>query len=127
MAEHSANLWKPPVINLTGEELDEMRMLVRDGKLPRDAIAQYKEAVGRNVFGHDARKDRHGDYIEQGLGAKGNENAGHFAALMNAELRGTEPPGTYQAALTDIWRRDPDRAKKLRLPKPQSQPQGGAA
>ncbi len=127
MAEHSADLWKPPVINLTGEELDEMRALVRDGKLPRDAIAQYKEAVARNVFGHDAKKDKHGDYIEKGLGTAGNETTGHFSALMNAELRGTEPRGTYQAALAEIWRRDPAHAKKLRLPKPQSQPQGGAA
>jgi hypothetical protein len=68
------------------------------------------------VFGVDAQKDRHGNFIEQGLGAKGRETANHFNALKKAEAMGVELPGTYDRAIADIWKRNPDHAKKIGLP-----------
>lgn len=55
---------------------------------------------------------------EDGKGAKGNETANHFAALKRAEIAGHEFPGTYDAAVAEIWKRDPQRAEKIGLPKP---------
>jgi hypothetical protein len=51
------------------------------------------------------------------LGAKGNETGNHFAALKKVEELGVEPKGSYAAAIAEIWARDPDRARKLNLPR----------
>lgn len=104
-----------PVISLSNEEIDEIKLQMKSGNLPHDWLDRCKEAVARNVFGQDAKKDSRGDYVEQGLGAKGHETANHFAALKKLEAMGLELPGVYDKALADIWKRDPDRAKKLRL------------
>jgi hypothetical protein len=74
-----------------------------------------KEAHYAAVFGHDAKRDpKTGEFIQQGIGAPGRENANHFAAILR--YRG---PAEYQAAVREIWKRDPDRAAKLGLPKPE--------
>jgi len=108
------------VVTLTQEEREEMNALVAAGKLPPTAIKDYEEDVARNVFGHDAKKDVKGNYIEQGIGAKGRESANHFATILRHEQLGLEPPGAHQAALMEIWKRDPARAEKLRLPRPRA-------
>jgi hypothetical protein len=105
-----------PVINLSGDELEQIRADIAAGALPPDYLERYREAVARNVFGQDAVKDRHGNYIEQGLGAKGRETANHFNALKKAEAMGVELPGAYDKAVADIWKRDPERARKIGLP-----------
>lgn len=56
-----------------------------------------------------------------GIGAKGNENANHFAAVKKAEREGIEPPGTYDRAVAELWQRDPERAAKIGLQKPRSE------
>jgi hypothetical protein len=110
--------YKPNAIHLTQEELDDMQDRIDKGELPPDAIERHFEAEARMVFGVDAKKDARGNFIEQGIGSKGNETANHFAAIRKAEREGHEPAGSYRAALADIWRRDPERARKLRLPEP---------
>jgi hypothetical protein len=104
-----------PVLNLTGDEMDEIRNQIAAGLLPQDYLERHREAVARNVFGFDHKKDRHGNPIEQGIGAKGRENLNHFRALQKAEAMGMELPGTYDRAVAEIWKRDPDRARKIEL------------
>lgn len=108
------------MVTKTTEELDEMRQMIREGKLPADAIEKHFEAEAKNVFGADATKDRKGNFVEQGIGSKGHETANHFAALLKAERDGYEPQGSYENAVKEIWKRDPKRAEKLRLPRPDS-------
>lgn len=107
---------KVPIITLSEEEIEEIKGQIAAGALPSDYLMRYREAVAKNVFGHDAQRDRDGNWIEQGLGSKGHETANHFAALKKAEAMGIELPGTYDKALADIWKRDPKRAAALRLP-----------
>ncbi len=64
------------------------------------------------VFGNDFRKVK-GQPIEQGIGAAGNENHNHFAAI-----RKYEGEDAYREAYHDLAKRDPARHKKLNLPKP---------
>lgn len=104
------------MVTLNTEEIDDMKEKMEKGALPKDALKKHFEAEAKNVFGFDAKKDRHGEYIEQGVGAKGHETANHFAALKKAEREGYELPGSYRAALEEIWKRDPKRAKALGLP-----------
>lgn len=105
------------MVNKTPAEIAEMEDLIAKGELPKDAIKKHFESESKNVFGHDAKRDRKGEFIEQGIGSVGHETANHFAALLKAEQMGSEPEGTYQAALAEIWKRDPKRATQLRLPK----------
>jgi hypothetical protein len=44
--------------------------------------------------------------------------ANHFAALKKAERDGREAPGSYDAAVADLWRTNPALAEKINLPKP---------
>lgn len=80
--------------------------------------AEADEAEAHAVFGFDAKTDRHGEFVEQGIGSKGHETANHFAAILSNEMRGMEEPGAHQRALAEIWARDPKRAAALRLPRP---------
>jgi hypothetical protein len=50
-------------------------------KLYNAALAQAQEANDRAVWGHDAKKDRNGRWIEQSIPL----NLNHFAALRKAE------------------------------------------
>ena len=63
------------------------------------------------VYGHDAKKDRDGNYIQQGVGSPGHENFNHFQAI-----RRYQGEAAYKAAVKEIYQRDPGRAKKLGLP-----------
>jgi hypothetical protein len=83
--------------NLTDEQIHERALL----------------AVDHAVYGWDAKRDKHGNWIEQGIGAKGRESGNHFAAIKR--WQGEE---AYQTAVREIWRRDPVHAKKLGLPQP---------
>ena len=71
------------------------------------------KAVDEAVYGHDAKRDRKGNFVPQGTGAPGHETTNHFASIRRWE--GKE---AYDKAVAEIWRRDPDRAKKLNLPQP---------
>ena len=100
------------------DEIAEMHRLMKTGELPPDAIERQRAAEAANVFGHDAKRDKNGKYIEQGQGAKGHETANHNAALLKAEREGFEPAGSWKRAVEELYRRDPARAKAINLPLP---------
>jgi len=103
------------MVTKTTEELDLMRAEIAAGKLPPDALERHFEAEARNVFGHDAKQDRKGNFIEQGIGAPGHETANHFVSILRYE--GKE---AYDKAVAELWKRNPKHAEALRLPKPRA-------
>ncbi len=122
-APNATNYQKPTPIHLTPGEIDEMQTLIDQGELPRDAIKRHFEAEEKNVFGHDAKKDSQGRYIEQGIGSPGHESLNHFVAIQKAEREGYEPPGSYRRAVEEMWKRDPKHAQAINLPKPPTRPE----
>ena len=67
------------------------------------------------VYGFDAKRDpKTGEFIQQGVGSPGHENFNHLQAI-----RRYQGEAAYREAVREIWGRDPDRAKKLGLPKPE--------
>lgn len=80
-----------------------------DAEIEQLALA----AVDAAVFGFDAKKDRNGNFIQQGMGSKGHETVNHFASI-----RRWEGQAAYDKAVREIYGRDPDRARKLGLPQP---------
>ena len=68
------------MVTKTPEELRIMRLEHGD-----EAVKQNYEDEARNVFGHDAKKDKHGKYIEQGRGSAANPTEQHYQALARAE------------------------------------------
>jgi hypothetical protein len=93
----------PASIQKTQEEIDLMT---------RAELEEYNEQQHMIVYGYDYKRIR-GVPQEQGKGARGRETENHFVAIRKYE--GEEP---YWTAVAEIWKRDPDRAQKLRLPKP---------
>ena len=98
------------MVTLTTEEWDNLGNPDKGGSTAKQLA--HLEAEEKVVFGHDFQKDK-GQPIERGIGSHGRESSNHFAAIRKYE--GEEP---YQDALKEIWGRDPERAKKLNLPKP---------
>lgn len=64
------------------------------------------------VFGHDFQK-RKGAPIEQGIGSPTRETQNHFTAM-----RKYEGEDAYREAYEEFAKRDPERFKKMNLPKP---------
>jgi hypothetical protein len=81
---------------------------VSDAELDRLGL----EANEAAVWGFDAKRDRNGAYIQQGVGAPFHETGNHFAAI-----RRWEGQAAWEAAVREIQKRDPDRHQKLGLPK----------
>lgn len=97
------------MVTKTPEELaalspEEMKLHLAD---------EEKTVFGRNRLNEPDFKKVKGQPLEMGIGSPGRENGNHFAAIL--KYLGAD---AYQEALEDIWKRDPDRAKKLNLPKP---------
>jgi hypothetical protein len=69
------------------------------------AVARRAEVNRHIVYGHDHKLDRNGEPIPQGLGSPGNETPNHWAALLAAERRGDEPPGTTARLKAEAERR----------------------
>jgi hypothetical protein len=93
---------------------------VFDGKIVADfsVKAAHEAAMTAHyaaVYGHDAVKDRDGNYVQQGLGSKNHESANHFAAILRYQGR-----EHYNRAVKEIFARDPERAKKLGLEMPRA-------
>jgi hypothetical protein len=61
-----------PTITLSEEELDDIEARIAKGDLPPDFLDRHYDAVDKNVFGHDFKKDKKGNPIEQGIGSPGN-------------------------------------------------------
>ena len=96
----------------------------RDGRgLPEltDEEAQEiaDEANRVATFGVGYKVDKHGVPIPTGVGSDINQSINHFASLKKAELRGLERPGSYERALSDIWKKNPEWCRRADLPKPE--------
>lgn len=94
----------PQSIAKTQDELDAMTPAERKA---------YDEQQRLIVFGHDSRKDRHGNPVEQGIGCAGRETANHFQSIRRYE--GEE---SYWNAVAELYKRDPKHHAKLGLPAP---------
>jgi hypothetical protein len=94
------------MVTLRREEWDELT--------PEEKRA-HLIAEERAVFGADVKHDKHGNPIEQGIGARGHETANHFRALATDEgvevaekqmaaavKAGTFSPGGAAAAQREI-------------------------
>lgn len=93
-------------------KVDQLRRSNPD--LSADEIdAQGLAANDEAVYGHDAKRDRHGRFIPQGIGSAGHESTNHFSSILRWQGK-----SAYDEAVAEIWRRDPARAERLRLPKP---------
>jgi hypothetical protein len=88
-----------------------------DANRPHPSEAEIQKAVEeaefRNCFGHDAVRDKSGNPVQQGVGAKGRESHNHLAAIKKYE--GLE---AYNREVRRIWKETPDHAQKLGLPQP---------
>jgi hypothetical protein len=71
------------------------------------------KALEESVHGVGAQKDRAGNWIAQGVGAPGRENLNHFQSI-----RRYQGETAYNAAVREIYKRDPDRARKIGLEPP---------
>jgi hypothetical protein len=61
---------KIPTLNLSIEELDAAQAEIDAGTLPANWFDLYADALEKNIFGHDHKKDKRGAPIEQGLGSE---------------------------------------------------------
>jgi hypothetical protein len=89
-------------------------MMHHDARLA-EAHEAAKAAHEASVWGHDARKDSKGRFIQQGIGSPGRENRNHFDAIL--KYRG---PAEYAKAVKEIFGRDPKRAEALGLEMPRA-------
>jgi hypothetical protein len=80
---------------------------VSDAELDRLGL----EANEAAVWGHDRRRDSKGNWIQQGIGSPGHETVNHFASI-----RRWQGEKHWEVAVKEIWKRDPERAERLRLP-----------
>lgn len=94
------------MVTLTTEELDVLT--------PDQRVAHYideeKTVFGRTAANDPAFKRVDGIPQEMGIGSPGRETGNHLAAILKWE--GQE---AYQQAVNAIWKRDPERAKRLGL------------
>ena len=72
MVETRPDPIRPPTINQSMAELEQMQALIDAGQLPPDFIERHFDAVDANVFGVDAPKDKRGYRTEQGRGSPVN-------------------------------------------------------
>jgi hypothetical protein len=93
----------PASIQKSQEEIDGMT---------KAELEEYHEQQRMIVFGHDY-KMRKGEPVEQGFGSPAHPTLNHFIAIRKYE--GEEP---YWTAVAEQWKRDPEKAAKIRLPKP---------
>lgn len=84
------------MVTKTPQEIDEMRLLIQEGKLPPDAIKQHFIDEEKLVFGHDFRKVK-GQPVEKGIGAPGHETQNHLNAI-----RKYEGEAAYNEALAKV-------------------------
>jgi hypothetical protein len=71
------------------------------------------EADRKATFGFDYKMGRDGTPQQSGIGSIGHETGNHFAAILRWQGR-----EAYNAAVAEIFKRDPDRGRKLGLPQP---------
>jgi hypothetical protein len=85
-----------PTITLSQSEIEDIEAGIAAGELPPDWLERHAAAVQANVFGHDHKKDKNGNPIEQGRGSESNMTAQAVAAYRKY---GREEPD-YQRHLS---------------------------
>jgi hypothetical protein len=81
-----------------------------DEQMEAEALRKVDEAV----YGHDAKKDRAGNFVQQGVGSRGG---GETLNSLFA-LRKWEGQAAYDREVARICRETPDHARKLGLTPP---------
>lgn len=71
-----------PTITLSQAEMEEIEQLMAAGALAPDFLDRYHEAVEKNVFGFDHKKDEQGNPVEQGIGSAANQTANSINAYI---------------------------------------------
>lgn len=80
-------------INYSQAEIDDIKAMMESGQLARDYLDRHYDAVEKNVFGHDHKKDKNGEPIEQGIGTPGNMTRNCIDAyIKNQTERRSGPP-----------------------------------
>lgn len=97
------------MVTLTNEEFD----LLSSEQKKEYFVEEEMTVFGRTKAGEPAFKKVKGQPVEMGIGSPGRETNNHFAGILKYE-----GPEAHQEALAEIWKRAPDHAKKLNLPKP---------
>lgn len=92
------------MVTKTDEEWDAMS--------PEDRKA-HLASEEKIVFGTDFQKRKDKSPIEQGIGSPGRETHNHFSGI-----RKYEGEDAYREAYEEFAKRDPERFKKMSLPKP---------
>jgi len=91
----------------------ERNRLIALGASPEAAHEAGVKAHLASVWGADAKKDRDGNFIPQGIGSESNPSANHYAAILKYEGR-----EIYEREVRKLFKRDPATAKRLGLPEP---------
>lgn len=115
---------RPPSINQSIKELEQMQARIDKGDLPPDYIERHFDAVDANVFGFDAPKDKNGQRQEQGLGSPRNQTRQSIEAYkrwhkddkdfqktletMEAQLAANQQKNPTD--IREIWRRRQGKA-----------------
>jgi hypothetical protein len=116
---------KPTVLNLSPEEYDEIDEQIAAGVLPVDWYQKHYEAIDRNVFGHDFKRDAKGRPIETGIGSNFNLTANAVEAYIKEQTerrQGGPEPGfeenlaklRKQLAVCEARRREEAKAKRFK-------------
>lgn len=101
------------MVTKTPAELAEMEAEIAAGKLPKNAMEEYRQQEAEAVFGKGFKRDKKGNPIEQGVGSEGHESTNHFNAI-----RKYEGEDAFWNAVAEIHKRDPKRHAALKLPVP---------
>ncbi len=83
------------MVSKSSREIEEMRFLISQGLLPKDAIDQHYEQEYQQTFGQDYKVDADGNAIEQGRGSKAQPSRTSIDAYIKnqTERRGSLGPG----------------------------------
>jgi hypothetical protein len=99
------------MVTKTAEEWSGMDEAARKAHL----ADEEKTVFGRTVTNEPAYRKVKGVPQELGIGSKGRETPNHFRAILKYEGE-----AAHQEALAEIWKRDPDHATRIGLPKPRA-------
>ena len=82
------------MVSKSSREIEEMRFLISQGLLPKDAIDQHVENEYQQTFGQDYKVDADGNPIETGRGSKAQPTRTSIDAYIKnqTERRGSLGP-----------------------------------
>ena len=92
------------MVSKSSREIEEMRFLISQGLLPKDAIDQHYEQEYQQTFGQDYKVDAEGNVIEQGRGSKAQPTRSSIDAYIKnqTERRNGGPEKDYEKHLKQM-------------------------